>query len=160
MQNDFPPIPADLLRRLGEKADGRRGELQAIVRIGTGDAATYDVLTNSEIDARRAAGEKVDILLTVDSARRGAMNHAREGETIITITTPNKGAKTRTYKASEVDAVFLTESAVEKFALPYYAGRLTVNEYDQLIKRYYDSPENTWGIIHYPTSIYDVIGDE
>lgn len=160
MQNDFPSIPADLLRRLGEKADGRRGELQAIVRIGTGDAAKYDVLTNAEIDARRTAGEQVDILITVDSARRGARNHSREGDTIITITTPNKGAKTRTYKASEVDAVFLSESAVEKFALPYYAGRLTVNEYNELIKRYYDSPEPSWGIIHYPPSIYDVIGDD
>ncbi len=160
MKNDVPAIPGNVLLRLSEKADGRRGIAQTIVRIRRGDSVEYDVLTAAEIDARRAAGDSVEELIPVEARHIVSSRREREGETIVTITTPGKGARTRSYKASEVDAVFLSESAVQKFVLPYYARSFDIPQYEELLKRYYSPTEVAWGIIHYPPSMYDVIGDE
>lgn len=155
MTNDQPPVPAHVLRLLAEKADGRRGVDQSIVRVGEGSNAEYDVLTAAEIDARRAKGEKIEPLIAVAATYQNTRRAERERETVVTIKVP--GAKLRTYNASEVDALFLTEAAVEKFVLPYYARTLPRNEYDALIKRYYSEDQIAWALIHYPTSLYDVI---
>ena len=160
MKNDVPAIPGNVLLRLSEKADGRRGIAQTIVRIRRGDSVEYDVLTAAEIDARRAAGDSVEELIPVEARHIVSSRREREGETIVTITTPGKGARTRSYKASEVDAVFLSESAVQKFVLPYYARSFDIPQYEELLKRYSLPTEVAWGIIHYPPSMYDVIGDE
>ncbi len=160
MKNDVPAIPGNVLLRLSEKADGRRGIAQTIVRIRRGDSVEYDVLTAAEIDARRVAGDSVEELIPVEARHIVSSRREREGETIVTITTPGKGARTRSYKASEVDAVFLSESAVQKFVLPYYARSFDIPQYEELLKRYYSPTEVAWGIIHYPPSMYDVIGDE
>lgn len=155
MTNEQPPIPANVLRLLAEKADGRRGIDQSIVRMGDGDKAEYDVLTAAEIDARRAQGETIEALIAIAATYTNTKRAERERETVVIIKVP--GAKPRTYNAGEVDALFLTEAAVEKFVLPYYARTLQRSEYDTLIKRYYAEDEIAWALIHYPTSIYDVI---
>jgi hypothetical protein len=130
------------------------------VRVRRGDTVEYDVLTAAEIEARRAAGDSVEELIPVEATHVVSSRREREGETIVTITTPGKGARTRSYKASEVDAVFLSESAVHKFVLPYYARSFDIPQYEELLKRYYSPTEVAWGIIHYPPSMYDVIGDD
>ncbi len=158
MTNDQPPIPANVLRLLAEKADGRRGIDQSIVRVGDGDKTEYDVLTAAEIDARRAKGEKVEELIPVAATYKNEARARRERETVVTLKVP--GAKERTYNASEVDALFLTEAAVEKFVLPYYARTLQRDEYDTLVKRYYSESEIAWALVHYPPSLYDlIVGD-
>ncbi len=160
MKNDVPAIPANVLIRLSEKADGRRGMPQTIVRITRGKTVEYDVLTVAEMEARRAAGDSVEELIPVEARHVVPSRRDREGETIVTITTPGKGARTRSYKASEVDAVFLSESAVHKFVLPYYARSFDIPQYEELLKRYYSPTKVAWGIIHYPPSMYDIIGED
>ena len=158
MTNDQPPIPANVLRLLAEKADGRRGIDQSIVRVGKGAKAEYDVLTAAEIDARRAKGEKIEALIAVVSPYKNKARAKRERETVVTIKVP--GAKKRTFTASEADALFLTEAAVEKFVLPYYARTLERDEYDTLLKRYYSEDEIAFALVHYPPSLYDLIVGE
>ncbi len=155
MKSNQPPIPAHQLRLLAEKADGRRGIDQSIVRVGKGAKAQYDVLTAAEIDARRAKGETIEPLIAIAASHQNAARAKRERETVVTIKVP--GAKRRTYNASEVDALFLTEAAVEKFVLPYYARTLQRSEYDTLIKRYYSEEQIAFALVHYPTSMYDLI---
>ncbi len=159
MTNDQPPIPANVLRLLAEKADGRRGIAQSIVRVGEGAKAEYDVLTAAEIDARRAKGQKIEELIAIAATYKNKARAERERETVVTVKVP--GAKPRTYTASEVDALFLTEAAVEKFVLPYYARTLQRDEYDTLLKRYYSEDEIAFALVHYPPSLYDmIVGDE
>lgn len=160
MKNDSPAIPGHVLRSMSEKADGRRGIAQFIVRITQGDNVHYDVLSKAEIEAHREKGAEVEELIAVDAQHAVPARRDRENETIITITPPGKHAKTRTYKASEVDAVFLTESAVHKFVLPYYARAYDIPQYNELIRRYYDPETVAWGIVHYPPTMYDIIGDD
>lgn len=159
MDQDYRPIPARELRRLAEKADGRRGVPQFIVRIRTGKQEQYDVLTPSEIAAAEQGGAKVERLMPVESDYWQSDRRKREKETVVTITVPD--AKPRTYNAEEVDALFLTEAAVEKFVLPYYARTLDPDGYAGLVKRYYSSKSTAWALIHYPTSQYGFLeGDE
>ncbi len=158
MSKDQPAIPANVLIRLAEKADGRRGIAQTIVRLGTEGSAQYDVLTAAEIEARRDAGESVEEVMAIDSARERKGSSDREKETTITIHVP--GQQPVKYNAGEVDAVFLTEAAVRKFVLSYYARVLSTAEYTTLINTYYESDEPPFAMIHYPTSQYDVIGPQ
>ena len=156
MSKDQPAIPANALIRLAEKADGRRGIAQKIVRVGTGERAQYDVLTDAEIEARREAGENVEVVMAIDSPHERKGSSDREKETTVTIHVPGKPPVK--YTAGEVDAVFLTEAAVRKFVLSYYARVLPTAEYTTLINTYYDSDDPPFAMIHYPTSQYDVIG--
>jgi hypothetical protein len=159
MSNESIPIPSDVLLRLAEKAGGRRGLSQAIVRIGKGARAKYDVLTVPEIEARRAAGETIETIIPVNAAHRTAARAKRERETVVTLRVP--GAKPRKWTAAEVDALFLTEAAVEKFVLPYYARTLPPKEYAALVARYYAKESPPWALVHYPGSQYDFVeGDE
>ena len=158
MPSKQPALPAHLLLRLAEKADGRRGIPQTIVRVGKGTRRQYDVLTAEEIAARRAAGDTVEELLPIESKHRRSARAKREKETEVTLKVP--GAKPRTWTAAEVDALFLTEAAVEKFVLPYYARTLPRKEYDALVARYYDGDQIAWALVHYPPSFYDFIAGD
>lgn len=159
MDQDFRPIPARELSRLAEKAAGRRGIPQHIVRIRKGKKEHYDVLTKAEIADAEKGGAKVERLMPVESEHWRRDRRKREKETVVTITVPN--AKPRTYNATEVDALFLTEAAVEKFVLPYYARTLDPDAYATLVKGYYSGESTAWALIHYPTSQYGFLeGDE
>ncbi len=163
MTSQDQALPANELLRLAEKADGRRGIAQSMVRITDGGTVSYDVLTQAEIDARRSSGATVSELIAVDAKPTSERRRRRERETKITIHVPKM--KERTYNTDEVDAVFLTEAAVRKFVLPYYARTLTPTEYDTLLKAYYapESDENgddnePFALVHYPTSQYHILG--
>jgi hypothetical protein len=155
MSKDKPALPANALIRLAEKADGRRGVAQQLVRIGTGDAARYDVLTDEEIKERRAAGESIEVLMPIEAPHENRARREREKETVITIKVP--GAKPRTYNAGEVDAVFLTESAVRKFVLGYYARVLPTEEYSAMVRSYYEGDDPAFAMVHLPSSDYEII---
>ncbi len=158
MTNDQSSIPGNELLRLAEKADGRRGIAQTMVRVQDAQGTRYDVLTDAELDALRETGAKIEALVTVNAVAVQPERAARAKETVVTIKVP--GAKVRTYNASEVDALFLTESAVQKFVLPYYARTLTLSGYETLLKRYFGGETPAWALIHFPTSQYDVLDGE
>lgn len=155
MQPETSAVPANELLLLAEKADGRRGVAQTMVRITQKSVTHYDVLTDAELDVLRAAGATIDTLMKVDAVPVHPKRAAREKETVVVLHVP--GAKPVTYNASEVDALFLTEAAVQKFVLPYYARTLTPAAYNTLLTRYYNSDSPAWALIHFPTSLYDVV---
>lgn len=155
MQPDQSAVPANELLRLAEKADGRRGVTQTMVRITEKSGVRYDVLTDAELDVLRSSGATIETLMKIDAVPVHPKRAAREKETVVVVHVP--GAKPKKYNASEVDALFLTESAVQKFVLPYYARTLTATAYTTLLARYYNSASPAWALIHFPTSQYDVL---
>ncbi len=158
MNNDSPAISAALLRRLIEKADGRRGIAQDIVRISRGDTVEYDVLTAEEIAARRRAGETIDSLMAIDAAH-DRQSGRRRPDDAVTLVRAGRHHKLWTYTLGEVDAIFLSDSAVEKFVLPYYARTLPRPEYEELVQRYYSSSgdDDDSVLVHWPTSQYQIV---
>jgi hypothetical protein len=55
------------------------------------------------------------------------------------------------------DAVFTSQSAVEKFVFPYYTRVKTPKEVESMAREMFDPPDNV-AIIHYPTTQYGRLG--
>ena len=127
---------ANDLRRLAEAADGMRGETVCLV-----DAGKYfDVVPSHDV------GDKPVIL---------SMLTPNDGSNLqgATFTISHGGVE---YTNPNVDAIFLSQSAVEKFLLPYYARFQTPRELEQIRDRLYHTPGVVAAVHEFPTIVMGV----
>lgn len=116
-----------------------------------------------EIDARRLAwitegadGRRDDKLVLYTEGKQVFLGEASaHADTAIcrvrTKTRKSQRLETRVLDIpNEVDAVFLTDSAVEKFLFPYYESQrlFKPGEMEKLKREYYDEAKNYAGILH------------
>lgn len=126
MLPSLPSLDAWELRRLAESAHGTRGvDLHLVVRAGkyavvgaqnVGDVFVATLCTAAKCPTTVPSGFSVSVAGFSFPARLGVVN----GD----VTTA-------------LDAFFWTESSIEKFFFPYYAGVLDKDEFDLLRSSYY-----------------------
>ncbi|MBK8006043.1 MAG: hypothetical protein IPK12_19570 [Gemmatimonadetes bacterium] len=138
------PLTSTHLRRLAEEADGRRGEkLQLIQDPRTGELRFL------------ARGEKL--------ARGAAVVAEAATENRVPTRDPVKVSLTINGKKVDLagaDAIFWSESAIEKFMWPYYQSRgLMDGNMQTLQKAYYASDSEIVAIVHKWPSRSDIIVD-
>ena len=151
MENDASgksrSITANQLRWLAEHADGERAKLLSVVRKGNGldlvDAATattadqqslFNVFTPWEGEGG-LKGPRQSIEIKID------------GRTVLKKTTKDDGELP--------DAFFLTQSAVDKFVLPYYTRFKHPAQIDAMRRELFRAPNVL--VEHIPPSISDAI---
>lgn len=149
-------VPFDVLRRAVESAHGHMEKRMHLVRVPDG-AGTKVMFVSDENLALIAPASRTEILTT----SRGRVGAQTEGDWEAVVTIRVKGAaQAKVYGPGVADALFWTESAIEKFFFPYYQRVLTPDEFKELQRRYY-TPDSTKGekpilaFVHYPPSIYD-----
>lgn len=114
-------LNANELRWLGEAADGKRGETLAVVWVD-------DKLDLLPLTDPRSAGAQIHVRTEFEGAGLQADSrvHLMVGEDRID---PNEDPE------NPVDAIFLTQSAVEKFVFPYYSRMQEPAEIQELKDR-------------------------
>jgi len=142
--NTDPPkvasVNANLLRRLAEKADGLRDEHPYLVRLATGE---IDVRT-----AREIRGDE-EVLLDLHTENSGPGLTLKPAIRLMIDGKPY-GAGTELDKA---DAVFTSQSAIEKFVLPYYQRFSTPDQLNEIAKKLFGDRSVAAGH-HLPGSSY------
>jgi len=131
-----PVLNANELRWLGEAADGQRGETYALVW----------------------TGEKVELLPLTDVRSKDAQIHVRteyEGNALMgnaraSLKVGDETIDPNTGK-DPLDAVFLTQSAVEKFVFPYYTRMQEISQIQELKNRLF--ADGVVAVGHVPPSI-------
>lgn len=131
-----------MLRRLAEKADGLRDQDLVLVQRADG---TLDVVPADQ------AGADLVLHRLRTSSRYPADQRPQFG---LILTPPPPG--TPFDARSRYDALFWSESAVEKFVLPYYHRVRTPEEVLQLARAFRDDP-NVYAIGHIPPTQYDLL---
>lgn len=140
----MPRIESHKLRALAEAADGVRGNRVFLVH--------------------RAATDTFDIVAVVDNATDTVILECRTMNTM-----PNRpevekvdfkvrGKPPKELKGDKFDAVFWTESAVEKFVLPYYArlfGPESGTRINALLADF--NQTDVAGVVHLPKSDSDTV---
>ena len=141
------PLNADDLRWLGEAADGRRGEDLTLVRTG----ATLRLVT--QVEATRPGNETLGINVLTPFEGNGLKKSY--GTVSITI----DGVKTDLKNADGLppDTIFLTQSSVGKFVLPYYTRFKTPEEIGVLKQKLFG--DDVLCAMHFNPSISDVVKD-
>jgi hypothetical protein len=135
---DLPTLTANQLRSLAEKADGVGGDL-SLVKDRSGEV---DVVSRDKLDGRTE-------LLRLHTPRPDpgiqgtARIHLRIGD--------NNVYGGRHTHLDQADAVFVTQSAVEKFLLPYYMRFKSPKEIDAFKIQAFEDPD-VEAIIHMPWS--------
>ncbi|MGI9043097.1 MAG: hypothetical protein ACR2GK_03100 [Gemmatimonadaceae bacterium] len=118
-------LSANDLRWLGEEADGRRGESFGLVW-------ENDKLVFVPADDPRASKAVLTVRTEYEVGPGLQASEARikvvVGEEVID---PNKGP-------DPVDAVFLTQAAVEKFVIPYYTRMLELEQIEGIKRRLFE----------------------
>ena len=138
-RTDEPPVlDAHTLRLLAEAADGRRGENYAIFHDGSGYAVSPE--------SRRDGTKLVSVRTAVRAPTR------RKAERLVHIQPPGRET---TPLPDDVDAIFWSESAVEKFVLPYYQRLLSRREMNDLIDAHESA--DVIAILHIKPSIYRTV---
>lgn len=130
-------IPATMLRRVAQAADGMR------------EKDFYFVISERAfqiVDAEPSSPPANSIVIKCHTENRVNRPVPR-----ITVTAPNSLPK----EIAGADALFWSESAMEKFLLPYYASLAGVDaivEVARLTQAYLDS--DVYGLVHLPKSDY------
>ncbi|HYR12060.1 MAG TPA: hypothetical protein VEQ60_30020 [Longimicrobium sp.] len=139
-------IPATLIRRLGEAADGFRGKGKAYYVVSlTPDAhGNHEVLgpyaKKKDVPAKVAAQVKSGMRGWFGPIHTPGPSPASTSDIVITdlvLSTRGPGSTTGkvTIEGSKFDCLFYSISAIEKFAIPYYA-RMFGGDY---VKRLHES---------------------
>lgn len=134
-----PPLSANQLRYLAEKADGWR------------DTPLSIVISNDEVDVKPTANLGPDDKKLFDLATK-SRGEGVAGDAKARIFWHNNiygGPGTDLEKA---DAVFLTQSAIEKFLFPYYMRFKSGAEVQGLENRIFNN-KNVAAVFHIPPSI-------
>ena len=140
---ETPTLNANDLRYLAEKADGIRGEL-ALVADGNGK---LDVISQSEVNGHSVLanlyipGEGPGVRGTAKIQLRGENNQVYGG--------PGTDI-------DNADAVFVTQSAVEKFLLPYYMRFKTPSEVAEIERKAF-ADKTVDAMIHFPWSYPEAV---
>lgn len=113
-------ISATLLKRLGEAAHGYRGTPEVYIAAEVADAGGLEVFT-SEVEASKYISSKEDwqVFGPYGSASPTSGTERRISSVEVKLTYQDGETRTKSYPA-DTDAVFLSMSAIEKFAIPYY----------------------------------------
>lgn len=155
-----PVVDTDLFRLAAESADGRRGVDLFYCMLEAGPNSPLEgarVMTTAEIGDHIVGGGKVVCTMLQLHKAHVLPHRDREHLSQVDFTTP-AGNIVRIPSQRKADAVFWTESAVDKFFLPYYARLYDKTAYDILWKLFYvASTPAVWGMTHLPTSEYDTI---
>lgn len=157
-------INAAMLRKCAESADGLRGQYVRFVYAvdpqsptGSGVYAMLPVGNDAPY-----SGWTITELLRPLTTWTGP-THSTEAQATVTYTSP--AGTPHAPPAGKYDALFWSESAVEKFLLPYYARHLDKALYDLLYRTYMGlGPSGLptgvaapTALIHLPTSEYDTL---
>src|SRR5258708_16690657 len=159
-----PPRPAAAaeLRKAAESADGRRGRTLQLAYAertsgGQGIYIMYDPTDPG--DKKKYAGWTITPIL--DTKTKWTCGpHCDEDKAVVKVTPP--GGQEQTLDPRRSDALFWSESAVEKFLFPYYARHLNKKQYDLLYRTYMTVTKNpttgadqvVMALIHLPSSCY------
>jgi len=131
------PLDATVIRRAGEFADGRREEELVFAEGMDGEV----IFTTADDAAANLL--KVKLRVSTGFAQPGLRRKVR-----IFLLYDNKGL----LLDEGVDAVFLTQSAVEKFVLPYYTRTCQPKEIQALRDKLFDDA-NCIAAPHVPPSV-------
>jgi hypothetical protein len=135
---EITTLSANELRYLAEKADGLRGDL-SLVKNGDGKV---DVVKTDELQGQTE-------LLRLDTKPNGP---GVPGTVKIHLRTADNHVYGGPGTDLEIaDAVFVTQSAVEKFMLPYYTRFKSPDQIDRFMKTAYKD-EDILAIMHTPWS--------
>lgn len=157
-------VSAALARRLAEAADGFRSGKPVYLVADRGDPARVQAF---EGEGAREAAERArrEWEARGDGARPGVFGPyltepdptpgGRAGPEVLEVTVrvrlPDGTTRTETLDGAEVDALFWTRSAVEKFVLPYYAGAQGLERAARVAAEF--SGEGVYALAHLPDSI-------
>lgn len=136
-----PTLSANELRRLAEKADGLRSENPKLVD----DHGKINVVT--EAQAQKDPGQRV--LADINTPNTGEGLTAGASIRVV-LNGTTYGDKT---DLAQADAVFVTQSAIEKFLLPYYLRFKSPGEVGTIKKKLFDD-KNVIAGHHLPASTY------
>ncbi len=156
MPSEF--IDFDDLRRAVEAAHGQREqdlELCRVEKSGARRSGAVRLLTKTQKADLLADDWKVTPLARTKKRRE---NTKRKDEVRTKVSIAIAGGKnTHKLTGDKADAAFWTESAIEKFMLPYYQRTLSPAAFQLLADAYYveDTADPILAFIHYPTSDYD-----
>lgn len=140
-----PPSHALMLRRLAEKADGLRDQDLALVQRADG---TLDVVPVDEVGTQ-------PVLYQLRTPSQHPADQRPKFELVLTPPPPGVPFDAR----ARYDALFWTESAVEKFLLPYYQRVLTPEELLELARAFRDNP-NVYAVGHWPPTRYELLSTD
>lgn len=133
------------LRRLAEKADGLRDQDLALVQRADGQ---LDVVPADQ------AGD-AQVLYRLRTPSRYPAEQRPPFQLVLTPPPPGEPFDAR----ARYDALFWSESAVEKFLLPYYQRVLTPEQLLELARAFRDNP-NVYAIGHVAPTIYELLSTD
>jgi hypothetical protein len=144
--SDTPKVNARELRKLTESLAGVRGKPVFLVVRG-GELAVVDEREDTD-----------QLVLTcetpVDVQRTSQVNGVE-----LTITTTALGGPSTETQAVQIekpfDALFFSESAVDKFVVNYYSGLFSPTEMERFLARY--NQATVYAVAHLPKSIPEVL---
>lgn len=132
-------INANRLRWLAESADGKRDVPRLLVERENGDVDVIDV-------AERKSSDKVLLELETDSRGPGV-----DGSALIRVSVDGRIFDPSSGQQDRADALFVTQSAIEKFLLPYYMRFKSAAKVQALENMLYNDP-TIRAAIHIPPS--------
>lgn len=144
------PLKASELRKIAEAADGQRGTaLKVYAKVKDGDDSTVRYGVENPMTMSRPVNEDWRLLLDVMTDFENP-NHAGFKMKSVTFSLPS--GDELTLLGENFDAMFWSESSIEKFMLPYYLRNLTKAQFDDLYSFFMESkpPHTVYGFIHYP----------
>lgn len=116
----------------GAKEAAERASRERAARGGTRPAVFGPYLT--EPDPASAAAPKPEVL-----------------DVTVRVRLPDGTTRTETFDGGELDAIFWTRSAVDKFVVPYYAGTLGLQYATRLSNQF--AAENVYMLAHLPDTV-------
>lgn len=134
-----------MLRRLAEKADGLRDQDLALVQRADGqlDVIPIDLVGEGQV------------LYRLRTPSRYPADQRPQFELVLTPPPPGAPFDAR----ARYDALFWSESAVEKFLLPYYHRVRTPEQVLELARAFRDNP-NVYAVGHVPPTEYDLLSTD
>lgn len=131
MSGEKPTLDAHVLRRLGETADGSRDEDLVLVLRQKDEARSLEIISVKETNSDGALDE------VLAHVRTRSVIPDRIRVERVEVTT----SKATFDVCQDFDAIFWTESSVEKFVFPYYEHMRTFDEsYLEGLKRDFRDP--------------------
>jgi len=125
MSQESLPIPASLLRRLGEAADGYRdGQPKWVAANRTFPhkvAGVFPTLADAQAAAERA-GSSYDAFGPFQTVDDPPDSSSVGSENVVAVIVVKEGGKQVRYGADSVDAIFWSLAAFDKFIVPYLAS--------------------------------------
>jgi hypothetical protein len=147
-----PKVDANEIRWTGEEADGKRGEVDYVVVWKDGPRGRRPGLV--PLDEAKAKNLEVIAAFVVQTPFAG---EGLRNETPLTIACKGKQvplgreSKSDPNKVELPDAIFLTQSAFQKFVIPYYARMRSTGQLDKLRKKYF-TDKRCMALLHFEPS--------